>query len=398
MTTCEVQASDISFLRLFMEDPKDATVVLRSKEIEALSRLCQKCHPDEDHETLSRLITILNGIFESKSSRDFQRWDRFLRTCPGKAELGAAMKLYQSSGRFPRSSPSDSPPAQYLHCSVYQQWWILSTLTPFVPYKQQVTGNAIWKTGLLVFDVYKKHKFKVDLSLALLSIVFPSVQAHWLFEKVVYTHRILDTCLRKDIKGLTKFFQNMKTYTTTSSLPIASPKFNDPHTKVIISDINDPVFRQLFKHDIHYSSSSAAVEKTPPTAPQKKQYYGKHSGIVTKNLNASIRSMNETFEKLILSNPFFDEHKQYVPLALSLLYMMKKSIVIDKYETFVRSFNNAMRRALGEKIKPTALNPLQLLLSGKIRPIIRRDLLFTNLCLILATFQKDIYEYIVHYK
>jgi hypothetical protein len=123
---------------------------------------------------------------------------------------------------------------------------------------------------------------------------------------------------------------------------------------------------------------------------QKKTLASKHSSVLTKNVNMTINSMNTYIENLILSSPFLQQNTQYVPLVLSLMYGVRKSVVIDKYEALVRSVNNFTRRKLGQSITPTKLNPLELILSGKIRPIIRRDLLLSNILLILAYMKDDI--------
>lgn len=316
-----------------------------------------------------------------------------MKSCPDDQSLYTAISMYKSTRKIPLEVQKKDG---YASCDIYNYWWLLSCLTPYISFRQKATGNAIWKLALSMFHTYKKNKFMINVCMSLLSVVFPSIQSHWFVDKLLYSQRILDIILKKDIKGITSFFQSIKANYLPALSESKSEKFV---TKVIKSDLLDPEYRELVKDCIHYydpKNSDILASKTERTQiiDKKSYYYGKHSTVLTKHLNFSIKYLNQKLENILLSNPFVNENAYLVPISLCILHLTRKSVVIDKYETFVRSFNNMLRRSLGEKIKPTKNDPLQLLISGKIKPVIRRDLLFSNVLLIFATFQKQILEFI----
>jgi hypothetical protein len=73
-------------------------------------------------------------------------------------------------------------------------------------------------------------------------------------------------------------------------------------------------------------------------------------------------------------------------MILAGVYGLRKSVTINKWEAFVRSINNYWRRSLGEPIKPTKHTPFELVMSGEVKPMLRRDILSSNLGVFLFAY------------
>jgi len=128
----------------------------------------------------------------------------------------------------------------------------------------------------------------INVYMSLLSIVFPSIQSHWFVDKLLYSQRILDIVLKKDIKGITSFFQSIKSNYYPALSESKSEKFI---TKAIKSDLFDPEYRELVKDCIHYydpKNSDILDSKTDKRKTQiidkKSDYYGKHSTEYSQNI------------------------------------------------------------------------------------------------------------------
>ena len=379
--SCLVNRSSLDFL---CTGSQKADFLLRVHEVEQLRRIVEGCgQPSSISPDLVQMIVdILTRVVESEDpKRAIVEWDRFFRTKPSVADL--RQRLQQKNAGHDDSSSGAAGAADV--------WWLLSGLTPYVPSRARVASSFVWKMAILGVEHYKKNEFYLGLCSTILTTAFPSLAATRVMRMVGYANDILHVIAHRRVRGLPSLLRKI----------VVSPPSKQRHDwqemrGIVVSSSPSPKQQQ---HDWQKVRSAffgrasnpvTTTTRTEPTIMPRSLLASKHATLLTKAGRLSRRSLEHQVEDMITTHPLLRDSTQYVPLALALFYGLKKAIVIDRYETLSRAITNYTRRALGEKIRPTKNTPYELILSGTVRPIVRRDLLVSNLLLLVAFFRDSI--------
>jgi len=138
------------------------------------------------------------------------------------------------------------------------------------------------------------------------------------------------------------------------------------------------------------NSDDSDTDEDEESKMKKTDMFSRHSTVTTKTANKLNHFVMEKIEKYVNNNEWLSTNPEFIPLVLAQIYAIRKSIYIDKWDTFVRSINYYLRKRLGEKIRGRSpkQTPLQIVKSGKLKPIINRGILLPNLCFVLF-YHKD---------
>lgn len=348
MTVCVISSDLVKNICQNTSDGKD--IEISTDMLATIEDVIQKCRLVS---VCERIIKILNSVFDNKNPQQaFRKWDHFFRS--------------------PRSLQDIDHELQSIEkCS----WVLFSGLTPFVPPRVRALSGLMWRLAMLCHDTSARYSWAVDAAMILVGMAFPSGGAM----KFLATSRqivgiMANRTLPGAIRGMATLMRRIKpAQRQIMDLAVVSgtPEYFD------MLRIIDP---------------TAIVEPSQQRSQGMKlsSMVSRNSTLLTKIRNMSSHALVERLEAIILANPFLQENANLVPLALALLHGARKAVVIDKYDSLVRAFNNKMRRTLGQKIKPTRNDPIALIMSGKVRPIVRRDLLISNILLIIAYMKDEI--------
>jgi len=375
---CNIDARSLKFLKPLLDLDY---FVLEEQEVKKLEEVVRGCGDGKKIRTVSveAIIAVMNSIFESKDPRRaYEAWLSFFASSRASPhDVIEAVSVFRETGGISASRSMEGGQ------EMSSLWRLFSGLVPEAPRSTRAACSLIWKTALYIGDAYKRHKFEIGLAQLVIASVFPAVQSGYLWNMIGSAQGVLDVMTTKNVKGIATLLKNMR-----KNQPDVIPRDDKAGFQSAMNDLK-PFFFRKKSGGATLASDSDATHGAPI---QKKVLASKNSGVLTKGVNYGVRTINDKIEEFILMNPFLAENGRFVPIALSLLYSVKKSIVIDKYESLVRSVNNYTRRALGQKIRPVKQSPLKILGSGRVRPIIRRDLLASNLLILLATMSKEIAE------
>lgn len=391
MRTCHLLKKDLEFLHPFISLDE---FILRQDEIKKLQTLASTCggSPVDNGEIVQVIVTLLNMIFETTDARKaFEMWDRFLKKHKTLTivELQKTISEYRETGRLDGSfmkGSSSSENTKNMN-NVFNTWYLISGLMPFVPVRIRSVCSFLWDTSLYAYDGYTAHAFEIECVKMLVGTLFPVAQGYWILSRIGDIHQIVNILTTRNIRGLSSLLSICRK-THDALIKDTTKEFE---SFAIVSG-TDEYFKYIYTAENGFLPKQPKQQgvKTTTHPVEKKTLTGKHSTALTKSVNKVINSLNERLEQIIVSSPLLRDNAQYVPLALSIMYGIRKSVVIDKYETLVRTVNNFTRRKLGQKIRPTKTTPLELLLSGAVRPILRRDLLLSNILILLAYMKDDI--------
>lgn len=120
---------------------------------------------------------------------------------------------------------------------------------------------------------------------------------------------------------------------------------------------------------------------------EKKMLLSSKSTTLTKLSNTTSKTIESFIKEQVESNKLILNDPELIPPILLLLRGIKKSITINKWDKFVRSFNYYSRKALGQKLKgrkPT--HPLQIIKSNELYFVVNRHILVPNLLLVGTLF------------
>jgi hypothetical protein len=141
----------------------------------------------------------------------------------------------------------------------------------------------------------------------------------------------------------------------------------------------------FYKENGEYKTPDSSKNNEPEQKPPaKKEYFSRYSNPLTRTLNTQITKMEEfisdKIKKLNLDNDTTN-------MLLSTVIIVRKSVQIEGWHSFIASFNKHSRLLLGEKIpgrKPET--PFQKIINGKLYIRLNRSTFLSNIVVVMPFF------------
>ena len=331
------------------------------------------------------LETMITFPFE-KQPILYEKWIDFLKKEKDLKKIQKAVDDFKTKGKLPVVTVLTSSKKHKPYSPAVFQFWLGSYLFGIrMPPMAAATAGFIQGLFTTICKCAQDHKEELVLLSQVLPLMVPSsLNPYYIkcFQQTIKFLTFLDANPKKIGTNLIRY--GLKNYETTkktltSKTFSSSEKYENTMKNLAI------FFPGIGGSNYSAKPDSPSRSPRPTEKVQQKQrtlkkteLISKHASALTKNINSTTKLIMEKIESKLETNPYILSHPEILPAAIGVLYGVKKAIVIDKYESLTRSLNNTLRRCLGQKIKPTKHTPIELLTSGKVRPIIRRDILMSN--------------------
>lgn len=398
-------------------------ISLRNDELSMIRDLIKNCEQESKDEVYwDATVKILEKIITYEPERQeliYDKWQMYFQKEKKLDNILNAVDAFYENGTLPRKTTVATQKAK---TPMGLSLWLGSFLVGVkMPPFAAATAAATCGLFNLVCKCANDNREAISMLMEIVPMIAPSVMNPYYIKLFQQSLRLL-TFLDKNPKKMSmkllkysiqnykkneKIIQNAPSTDASSPLKMQGERKLDYYEKVF--HVQHPTHDSIRKvktnkvkskttpkeKDSKQQKAEQVQEKQQKKDQMKKtQLTSKYSSILTKSLNKGIGMVMEQLEGSLTSNPYVVQHPEVLPIAIGLLYGLRKSIVIEKYHSLTRAFNNYFRRCLGQKIKPTKETPFELLKSGKVYPILRRDLLMSNLLVVYALFANKINAHI----
>lgn len=326
----------------------------------------------------------------------YEAWNRYLASEDHSPRIIEAILRFEEERELPLaiSSSSSSIKRGDSESSLtrrIQLWMGASLFGVRLPPMVAAAGGMVSSLYLWIHQVARSNKNEIALINEILPMLVSVNMISPYLNVLRHSFRFLSfmSSANPTEVGVKLLRYGAKRSTTTSSIPTARSKKKEKEDMATYDMFFQPAALTTTKSATKKSPEDAETPVKPPS-----ELVSKNATIMTRSARSHEHEIMRNMESMIKNHWYIVQHPEILPAALGVLYGVRKSIVIDKYEVLVRSVNNYLRRFLGEKIKPTRKTPAELILSGEVRPIIRRDLLVSNSMLLLALFGPQIHKII----
>lgn len=141
----------------------------------------------------------------------------------------------------------------------------------------------------------------------------------------------------------------------------------------------------FYKENGEYKTpDSSKNNEQEQKTPAKKEYFSRYSNPLTRTVNTQIAKMEEFISNKIKQLNLEDDTTN---MLLSTVIIVRKSLQIEGWHSFITSFNKHSRLLLGEKIpgrKPET--PFQKIINGKLYIRLNRSTFLSNIVVVMPFF------------
>eukprot|EP00960_Hanusia_phi_P055845 763077-Hanusia_phi.AAC.3 len=143
-------------------------------------------------------------------------------------------------------------------------------------------------------------------------------------------------------------------------------------------ELNEYAINDIMENHNKIENEENEAEESPP---KKKDYFSRRSGTMTRCINNMIKTTEEFVTEKINS---LNLDGETTSVLLGTMIAVKKSIQIEGWDGFIRSFNRHARLMLGEKFPgKTPETPFKKLISGKVFIRLNRHTFLANMTVLL---------------
>lgn len=140
----------------------------------------------------------------------------------------------------------------------------------------------------------------------------------------------------------------------------------------------------FYKENGEYKTPDSSKTNQEQKTPSKKEYFSRYSNPLTRTLNTQIIKMEEFISNKIKQLKLDDDTTN---MLLSTVIIVRKSVQIEGWNSFIASFNKHSRLLLGEKIpgrKPET--PFQKIINKKLYITLNRSTFLSNIVVVMPFF------------
>lgn len=140
----------------------------------------------------------------------------------------------------------------------------------------------------------------------------------------------------------------------------------------------------FYKENGEYKTNETSKSNEEQKAPSKKEYFSRYNNPLTRTINSQIIKMEEFISNKIKQLKLDDDTTN---MLLSTVILVRKSVQIEGWHSFIASFNKHSRLLLGEKIpgrRPET--PFQKIVNGKLYIRLNRSTFLSNIVVVMPFF------------